>query len=185
MSTDPTASSISLFLRSLMGRVPQGKIPAVPVTIVLSCFVGILGGYGAVLFTFLIHTVGRWSVDPIWMASTENPVWLALLWTVPALGLLAVSWFTRTFAPEAQGHGVPEVITAMARDDGAASPRVSVVKIPAGGICIDTGEINLLKFVPVNVLRLLLIVGEPWFWLVRVKKPIFPAFFPHDTLWCF
>ena len=139
MSTDPTASSISLFLRSLMGRVPRGKIPAVPVTIVLSCFIGILGGYGAVLFTFLIHTVGRWSVDPIWMASTENPVWLALLWTVPALGLLAVSWFTRTFAPEAQGHGVPEVITAIARNDGVIRPRVSVVKILASGICIGTG----------------------------------------------
>ena len=139
MSTDPTAPSFSLFFRSLIGRVPRGKIPAVPVTIVLACFVGILGGYGAVLFTYLIHIVGQWSVDPIWLASTDDPVWLALLWTVPALGLLAVSWFTRTFAPEAQGHGVPEVITAVARNDGVIRPRVSLVKILASGVCIGTG----------------------------------------------
>ena len=110
-----------------------------PVTIVLACFVGVLGGYGAVLFTFLIHSVGRWSVDPIWVASIDNRAWLALLWVVPALGLLTVSWFTRAFAPEAQGHGVPEVITAIARNDGVIRPRVSVVKILASGICIGTG----------------------------------------------
>ncbi len=139
MSTDPTASSPVLLLRALLGRVPRGKIPAVPVTIVLACFVGILGGYGAVLFTFLIHTVGQWSVDPIWLASVDDRAWLALLWAVPAIGLLTVSWFTRTFAPEAQGHGVPEVITAVARNDGVIRPRVSLVKILASGICIGTG----------------------------------------------
>ena len=58
---------------------------------------------------------------------------------VPALGLLAVSWFTRRFAPEAQGHGVPEVIMAVARHDGVIRPRVSLVKILASGVCIGTG----------------------------------------------
>ena len=139
MSTDPTTSSPGLLLRALIGRVPRGKIPAVPVTIVLACFVGILGGYGAVLFTFLIDAIGQSSVDPVWAASADNRAWLALLWAVPAVGLLAVSWLTRTFAPEAQGHGVPEVITAVARNDGVIRPRVSLVKILASGICIGTG----------------------------------------------
>ena len=58
---------------------------------------------------------------------------------VPALGLLVVSWFTRRYAPEAQGHGVPEVITAVARHDGVIRPRVSLVKILASGVCIGTG----------------------------------------------
>ena len=59
------------------------------------------------------------------------------LW--PALGLLVVAWITRRFAPEAQGHGVPEVIVAVARKDGVIRPRVSLVKILASGICIGTG----------------------------------------------
>jgi CIC family chloride channel protein len=53
--------------------------------------------------------------------------------------LLFVAWFTRRFAPEAQGHGVPEVIVAVARKDGVIRPRVSLVKILASGICIGTG----------------------------------------------
>ncbi|MEZ6115106.1 MAG: chloride channel protein [Pirellulaceae bacterium] len=58
---------------------------------------------------------------------------------VPALGLLVVSWFTRRFAPEAQGHGVPEVIMAVARNDGRIRPQVSAVKILASAMCIGTG----------------------------------------------
>ena len=51
-----------------------------------------------------------------------------MLVAIPALGLLLVSWFTRRFAPEAQGHGVPEVITAVARHDGVIRPHVALVK---------------------------------------------------------
>lgn len=58
---------------------------------------------------------------------------------IPAFGLLVVSWFTRRFAPEAQGHGVPEVITAVARHDGIVRPQVALVKILASGFCIGTG----------------------------------------------
>jgi CIC family chloride channel protein len=56
-----------------------------------------------------------------------------------AVGLLLVSWFTCRFVPEAQGHGVPEVITAIARHDGVIRPRVSLIKILASGFCIGTG----------------------------------------------
>ena len=62
-----------------------------------------------------------------------------MLVAVPAVGLLVVSWFTRRFAPEAQGHGVPEVIMAVGRHDGVIRPRVSLVKILASGLCIGTG----------------------------------------------
>ena len=72
--------------------------------------IGVSGGYGSVLFTWLIHTVSAWSVEPL--LSTSLPAGRWLLWICPALGLLVVAWFTRKFAPEAQGHGVPEVIAA-------------------------------------------------------------------------
>jgi CIC family chloride channel protein len=115
------------------------RVPAVPLTIVLSCLIGIVAGYGAVLFTFLINTVQDLSVMPALDLAREHPWATILLALVPAIGLVVVSWFTLRFAPEAQGHGVPEVIFAVARKDGVIRPRVSVVKILASGICIGTG----------------------------------------------
>ncbi|MEE9603377.1 MAG: chloride channel protein, partial [Thermoguttaceae bacterium] len=132
-----------------LGLVSRGlsprRIPAGPLTIALACVIGVLGGYGAVLFTVLIDWVTQWTVDPVVRSVYEETGWLAqfswrvLLCFVPAVGLLAVAWFTRRFAPEAQGHGVPEVITAIARNDGIIRPRVSIVKIIASGVCIGTG----------------------------------------------
>ncbi|MCP4249845.1 MAG: chloride channel protein, partial [bacterium] len=128
----------------ILSHLSRGTLPAVPLTILLAGAVGVVAGYGSVLFTSLIHWVQTWSVDPVVergyvLAGYRFSPWLLLLCAVPALGLLAVSWFTRRFAPEAQGHGVPEVITAVARHDGLIRPRVSVVKILASGFCIGTG----------------------------------------------
>jgi len=131
--------SESGFFRPLLQRLRTAKIPPVPLTILLACVIGVIGGYGAVFFTFLIEFITRWTVEPVVDASTGNHAWLVMLPVVPAVGLLAVSWFTRRFAPEAQGHGVPEVITAVARHDGVIRPRVSLVKILASGVCIGTG----------------------------------------------
>ena len=127
------------FLGSLLGRFRGRRIPRGPLTIILASAIGVVGGFGAVLFTSLINLVTEWTVEPIVNRSTQHSAWLAVLWVVPAVGLLFVSWFTRRFAPEAQGHGVPEVITAMVRHDGIIRPRVSIVKILASGICIGTG----------------------------------------------
>ncbi|MFV1966350.1 MAG: chloride channel protein [Pirellulaceae bacterium] len=115
------------------------RVPAVPLTIILACFIGIAGGYGAVFFTFLINLVERLSLVPALELASRHPAATGLLCLVPAGGLLSVAWMTRRFAPEAQGHGVPEVIFAVARQDGVIRPRVSVVKILASGICIGTG----------------------------------------------
>ena len=129
------------FLDWLPKRLAGRRIPAVPLTIVLACLIGVMTGCGAVLFTSLIELVTGWTVDPVVGRSitTGSWLWLAGLLAVPAGGLLLVSWFTRRFAPEAQGHGVPEVIVAVGRHDGVIRPRVSLVKIIASGVCIGTG----------------------------------------------
>jgi CIC family chloride channel protein len=129
------AERLSRFLE----RFHRGGIPAGALTIILACLVGIAGGYGAVFFTYLIDLVTDLTVWNVLQRAGQNRIWMAVLCVVPALGLLVVSAFTRRFAPEAQGHGVPEVITAVARRDGVIRPRVALVKILASGVCIGTG----------------------------------------------
>ena len=79
-------------------------------------------------------------MEPIVSSAVDDQRWSVLLCFVPEVGLLAISWFTRRFAPEAQGHGGPEVITAIVRQDGIIRPRVYLVKILASDICISTGR---------------------------------------------
>jgi CIC family chloride channel protein len=114
-------------------------MPTVPLTIILAGVIGVLAGYGAALFTFLIRFVTDGTVRRFVDGAVDQPAMLGLLCVTPAVGLLVVTWFTRRFAPEAEGHGVPEVITAVARHDGVIRPRVSIVKILASAMCIGTG----------------------------------------------
>jgi CIC family chloride channel protein len=134
--TDPWWKKLARSWRQFWKRE---RIPGTPMTILLACFIGIAAGYGAVLFTFLINLFTDISVRPVIQQAASWPGWWGVLCFIPALGLFIVSWMTRRFAPEAEGHGVPEVIVAVARKDGVIRPRVSVVKILASGLCIGTG----------------------------------------------
>ncbi|MEM6330469.1 MAG: chloride channel protein [Planctomycetota bacterium] len=116
------------------GSVPGGKL-----TILLAGVVGLLAGFGAKLFSLIIELVEEYTFGAASHGLIESPWWAAGLVLSPIGGLLAVSWFTRRFAPEAQGAGVPEVITAVARHDGAIRPRVALVKVLASGVTIGTG----------------------------------------------
>jgi CIC family chloride channel protein len=125
----------------LLSLVRRGRIPVMSLMIALACTIGVLAGFGAALFTLLIGVVERFTLVPFLNGSAAGLEWRHLaVCAVPALGLLAVAWFTRRFAPEAQGHGVPEVILAVARRDGVIRPRVSLIKILASGLCIGTGS---------------------------------------------
>ena len=123
----------------LGGHLKRGAVSGGTLTVLLSGVVGALAGFGAALFAWLIEWITSSTVTQALARSSENWLWLGTLIVTPAFGLLAVSWFTRRFAPEAQGHGVPEVITAVARHDGVVRPQVALVKILASGLCIGTG----------------------------------------------
>lgn len=58
---------------------------------------------------------------------------------IPAAGGLLVGPLIYFFAREAKGHGVPEVIEAVALRGGRIRPRVSVVKALASALCIGSG----------------------------------------------
>lgn len=117
----------------------RGALGGQTLVICLAVVCGLLAGYGAVLFTLIIDFVTHATYGAANNLAVDDPIWKIGILLSPALGLWLVSYLTRTFAPEAQGHGVPEVITAVARHDGAIRPRVALVKILASGLCIGTG----------------------------------------------
>jgi CIC family chloride channel protein len=58
---------------------------------------------------------------------------------LPALGGLIVGPLIARFAPEARGHGVPEVMTAVATRGGRIHGRVAIVKTAASAVSIGSG----------------------------------------------
>lgn len=112
----------------------------------LALIIGVGAGVGSVLFHELILGV-TWLVtgrddfsDAGRVASTHLPglgVWFLLL--APVAGGLVYGPLVQRFAPEARGHGVPEVMLAVARRGGRIPAVVAGVKALASGICIGTG----------------------------------------------
>lgn len=117
----------------------RGAVPGGTLTVFLAGVIGLLAGFGAVLFTGIIEGVTHLTYGGAGDRLDESPWWAVVILVSPALGILSVAWLTRRFAPEAQSHGVPEVIFAIARKDGVIRPRVGLVKIIASGLSIGTG----------------------------------------------
>jgi CIC family chloride channel protein len=67
-----------------------------------------------------------------------NP-WGPFVILAPVVGGLIVVWLVRTFAPEAKGHGVPEVMFAIYHNKGNVRGIVAVVKSLASAISIGSG----------------------------------------------
>ena len=67
--------------------------------------------------------------------------WLGLGFfvVIPVLGGLIYGPLIYRYAREARGHGVPEVMIAVAQRGGRVRPQVSVVKALASALCIGSG----------------------------------------------
>lgn len=112
---------------------------------VLAVLVGLVSGLGAVIFRDLIalfHNVfffGHWSFSYNTSLHTAPSSWGAWVILVPVLGAIIVAFLVKTFAPEAKGHGMPEVIEAVHFHKGVIRPVVAVIKSLASSISIGSG----------------------------------------------
>jgi CIC family chloride channel protein len=112
---------------------------------ILAVIVGIITGIGAVFFRALIgliHNVaflGVFSINYDANLFTPPSPWGALIVLVPVAGGLIVTFLVQNFAPEARGHGVPEVMDAIYYREGKIRPIVAAVKSLASAISIGTG----------------------------------------------
>ncbi len=111
----------------------------------LALVVGVFTGFGAILFRDLIgliHNVlflGQVVVRYDANLFTPPSPWGPFIILVPVIGAIAVTFLVLTFAPEAKGHGVPEVMDAIYYKGGVIRPVVAVVKSLASAIAIGSG----------------------------------------------
>jgi len=99
--------------------------------------VGIGSGLGAVFFRWLIKTVQTLAYEGLaGRLQIISPFYLLI---IPAIGGAFYGPLIYRFAREAKGHGVPEVMEAVALHGGRIRPRVAVIKSLASAICIGTG----------------------------------------------
>ena len=125
-------------------EVTARRIRLLPLSL-LAMIVGIVTGFGAVGFRDLIGLVHNavylgqysWVYDSS-LFTPFNP-WGPYIILVPIGGGIVVTWLVSTFAPEAKGHGVPEVMDAIYYKQGIIRPIVAVVKSLASAVAIGTG----------------------------------------------
>ncbi|MEJ2707706.1 MAG: chloride channel protein [Anaerolineales bacterium] len=107
------------------------------VLLVTSGLVGAGTGLGAVLFIQFIEIIQR-----IFFVGGEQALGFlgrGLIILIPLLGGLLAGPIIAFFASEAKGHGVPEVMQAIALNGGRIRPRVGAAKIVASALCIGSG----------------------------------------------
>jgi CIC family chloride channel protein len=107
----------------------------------MATIVGLLAGYGAVGFRWLIHFFdalffGVGSDNSLAML-LDLPWYKKLL--PPIIGGILVGPIIYLFAREAKGHGVPEVMEAVALKGGIIRKRIVLIKSLASAISIGSG----------------------------------------------
>ena len=111
----------------------------------LAIVVGVVTGFGAVVFRALIgliHNVaflGTFAINYDASVFTPPSPWGAFIILVPVVGGQIVTLLIVNFAPEARGHGVPEVMDAIYYKEGMIRPVVAVIKSLASALSIGTG----------------------------------------------
>lgn len=112
----------------------------------LALGLGVVTGLGAVLFRDLIGLIhnllfaGRLDFHYDANVFTAPAPWGALVVLVPVLGGVGVTFLIAKFAPEAKGHGVPEVMDAIYYEGGIIRPVVAVIKSLASALAIGSGS---------------------------------------------
>jgi CIC family chloride channel protein len=114
--------------------------------VALALLTGAGAGAGAVAFRYLIVGftelfTGHSDYSGAGHAASPHFSGLGMFFVllVPVIGGLVYGPLVDRFAREARGHGVPEVMLAVAERGGRIAPQVAVVKSLASALCIGSG----------------------------------------------
>jgi CIC family chloride channel protein len=173
----------------------------------LALLVGVGSGLGAVVFRYLIYfftwlATGHTEFGQDGHVGSSHLPWLGLgfLVVIPVVGGLLYGPLIYKGAREARGHGVPEVMIAVAENGGRIRWQVSVVKSLASAICIGVGgsvgrEGPIVQIgaalgsgfgqwmrIPENRLRILVACGAAGGISATFNAPITGVFFGVDII---
>ena len=131
-------------------RLPPGwEVGVAPFGLIamtlLAVVVGTITGVGAWAFRELIGLVHNIFFLQQFSFAYDSSVftpfnpWGPWVILVPAVGAIGVTFIIVNFAPEAKGHGVPEVMDAIYYNGGRIRPIVAVAKSLASALAIGSG----------------------------------------------
>jgi CIC family chloride channel protein len=138
--TDHSANPAGAIAAEARRRLPLSQL------CLLALALGLVTGLGAVLFRDLIGLIhnllfiGRPIVHYDANVFTAPAPWGPLVIVVPVIGAVGVTFLVANFAPEAKGHGVPEVMDAIYYKGGVIRPVVALVKSLASALAIGSGS---------------------------------------------
>ena len=110
----------------------------------LALAIGIVTGVGAVVLRALIGLIHNASFHGMLTYRYDANIlegpsrWGDWVFFSPIVGGLIVVWLVQKFAPEAKGHGVPEVMDSIFYKDGDIRWQVAVIKSLASALSIGT-----------------------------------------------
>jgi len=111
----------------------------------MSIVIGVVTGLGAIFLRYLISFIhnlfflGTISLEYDANVPTPAAPFGPLVILAPVVGGAIVLWLVRRYAPEAKGHGVPEVMDAIYYRGGKIRPQVVVIKSLASALSIGSG----------------------------------------------
>ena len=130
----PTTDLIWRIGQKLRQIIDQTQPPDSLIMVLVALIVGVGTGFGAVVFVWLLGQISQLTAQlQTWLGETGGLV-LAM-----GGGGLVVGYGVNRWAREAKGHGVPEVMEALALRGGRIRPRVASIKVLASSLTIGTG----------------------------------------------
>jgi CIC family chloride channel protein len=123
-----------LYLKRLLGYLQTSE------TIFLLFFATLIGvgaGFGAILFRWMIAFFQNLFFNQAQHVLSFLGSYYVIF--IPAIGGVIVGLLVYFFASEAKGHGVPEVMLAVATGGSKIRPRVAAIKALVSSICIGSG----------------------------------------------
>ncbi|MHA1304174.1 MAG: chloride channel protein [Candidatus Heimdallarchaeaceae archaeon] len=106
----------------------------------LGILIGVAGGFGAVIFRFILEKIKYFFSDILLpLISIQIGSFNLGYMFLPIIGALIVGPLVMFLAPETKGHGVPEVMEAVALKGGDIRKRVAFLKVAVSSITIGSG----------------------------------------------
>lgn len=140
MSAPTGGGGYNRFRHTVFRLIERFSPDETAIMVMVAVVVGLVGGFGAILFRWLVDFFQGWVVghgEETVAILSSVPWWKKLL--LPVAGGLLVGPLVHFGAREAKGHGVPEVLGALVFKKGVIRPVVAAVKIVASAMTIAFG----------------------------------------------